>query len=183
MTTGTKFLMSLAALLAIAGFASAQSVCPECDEDGDGVADNTYHDVDLGVVEDHAEALVDTDLAHGHNDDEKGLWAWFSLCLSAWIGKIEEALGMDTDVDANVDAYVSEDGLDLDATAYLGGERVDFDDSELGDLDGMTWDAMADVHATLGSTGAEIPRAEIPDYQGLDVDVCVNVEIGIIDCE
>ena len=182
MTSTTRILLGLAALLAFAGAASAQ--CPECDADGDGNADNTYHSIDLGLVENGTETLVDGDAAHGHLSDGEGFWGWLSLCLHAFLGPIEEALGIDLGLDANSEAYVSEEGVDLDATVYLGEDRWSFDESEIGDLDGMTWEVMSDVNAVRGEAGAgpgDYP-AEIPDYEGADVDLCVAGDLTVSGC-
>ena len=182
MTSTTRILLGLAALLVVAGAASAQ--CPECDEDGDGNADNTYHNVNLGLVENETGTLVDTDAAHGHLSGGQGFWGWLSLCLSVLLAPIEEALGVDLGVDANAEAYVSEEGADLDATLYLGGDRWSFDESEIGDLDGQTWEVMAEANAARNEAGvgpSSYP-AEIPDYEGVNVDVCVVNELHVSGC-
>lgn len=177
--TCKRILLGLALLLMAAGAASAQSSCPECDEDGKDNPNNTYHNIDVGFVENKTEALVDTDVAHSHEGEDSGFWAWLSICLHAFLGHIEEALGIDSGVDANAEAFVSDEGVDLDATLYVGAERVDFDESAVGDLDGQTWEAMKPVANLTRESG--LPTGT-PDYQGLDVDVCVTAELGIIEC-
>lgn len=174
MTSLPKCILSaLVALLAAASVASAQSDCPECDADGEGNSMNTYHNADVAFVdEETSEVLADTDAAHGHLDDNKGFWAWLSLCASAWFGAVEEALGIDTDTDANAQVYASEDGIDLDAVAYVQGERVSFEETELASLDGETWSVMGDVSATREDAVGEYPTT-IPDYDGADLDLCV----------
>lgn len=172
---------SVVALLAFAGVASAQ--CPECDEDGESNPDNTYHSVDLGALENQtqSEALADSDFSHGHQAPGNGFWAWLSLCLHAFVGAIEEALGVDTGIDGNVEAYVDENGADLDATLYVGDERIDFDDSAIGDVDGMTWEVMAEVNAArAGTETPELPA--IPEYDGIDVDLCLYADLNVAGC-
>lgn len=180
--TYKSILIGLVAFLALAGVASAQSSCPECDEDGDGNTDNPYHSVDAGAILNNTTALADTDVAHSQNDDEKGLWAWLSICLSAMVGPIEDLLGVDTGLDSNTEVFASEDGVDLDATVHFGDETIDFDDSEVGDLDGMTWEAAQDVNAARDELPADVPQAEIPDYDGIDVDVCVTDVVETAGC-
>lgn len=183
MRTGTRLIMALLALVAVAGVAAAQSGCPECDEDGDGNPDNMYWSVDGGALGDGGHVLADTDVATSHSDDEKGFWSWISICLSAFVEGVENVLGLDTgiDEDAHVEAYVSEDGVDLDASA-LG--EVDFDESELGDLDGMTWEVMQDVNAQREAAG--IPRYTplgVPeDVEGGEVDACVRADLALGVC-
>lgn len=175
----------LLAVLALAGTAVATNgPCPECDEDGTadehGVASKSgpgnesgsYHSVDAGVVTDHAETLGDTDLSVGDSDDPQGFWAWVSLCLSAFVEGLEDILGFDVDVDANVEAFVNEHGADLDATvtapdqvcdalddgtaAALGDDgtcALGFDRSKAGDLDGQTWEAMGEADAVRHDLG------------------------------
>lgn len=182
-------LIGLAALLAIAGVASAQNTpCPECDPDGEPV-ENSYHSVDLGVVdEEETEVLADTDASHSHDGDEKGFWLWFSLCLNAFVQHVEDALGIHTDVDANAQVYADSEGADVDATLHVSQHVCDavgvstacdqdFDESELGDLDGMTYEAIAEVEATTGQD-AFVP-AVLPDTGDSDTDVCVHAELVV----
>lgn len=179
MRTGTRLLSLLIALVAFAGIASAQSACPECDADENVTADNTYHSINVGAVEEKTHALVDTDASHGHFRDGKGLWAWLSICFDAFLGHIEEALGLDLGVEGNVDAYVSEDGLDLDATLYVGDERLDFDDSAVGHLDGESWKAMK---ATKPLRDQVDYPTDIPDYDSIIVDACVFADVSVSTC-
>lgn len=179
MRFGTRLLCLLIALVALAGIASAQSACPECDADGEGNDENTYHNIDIGVVEEETRTLVDTDAAHGHFRDGKGLWAWFSLCLEAFLGKIEEAIGVDLGVNGNAEAYVSEDGVDLDATLSVGDERVDFDGSAVGDLDGQTWEILG---ATAPVRDEVDYPTDIPDYEGVFLDVCLYADLELASC-
>ena len=182
-----RTLIAIAALLALAGVAAAQNTpCPECDPDGEP-ADNSYHSVDLGAVEDNStEALADTDAAHSHDGDEKGFWTWISICLSAFVQAVEDAVGIHTDVDANVEVYADSEGVDLDASVTgvqhvctaLGVEEPcdwSFDQSDLGDADGMTYEAIATVEATTGED-LFVP-AVLPDTGDDDTDVCVHLDV------
>lgn len=112
MTIGTRLLLTLAGLLAIAGVASAQ--CPECDPDGEPGDDGSYSSIDLGAVDEHGAAVGDTDLSVA-DEGSDSFWAWISICLMAFIEGIEDAIGIDLGLYASADAYVSEDGIDLDA--------------------------------------------------------------------
>lgn len=188
-----RTLIVLAALLAFAGAATAQNApCPECDPDGEPV-ENSYHSIDVGVIEENtSEVLADTDTSYAHPDDEKGFWLWFSLCLSAFVDQIEEALGVQTDVDANAQVYADSEGVDLDASvtgvqhvcAELGvNEACDwnFDQSELGDLDGTTYEAVADVEAATG-VDVFVP-ALVPETEDSDTDVCLQADLVVVpDC-
>lgn len=184
-----RSLIVLAGLLAIAGMATAQNApCPECDPDGEP-AENSYHSIDVGVIEDNStEVLGDTDVAHSHDGDEKGFWLWLALCLSAFVQHVEDALGVHTDLDANVEVYADSEGVDLDASVYglqhacaaLGvNETCDwsFDGSELGDADGMTYEAVATVEATTG-VDVYVP-AVLPDTGDSDLDVCAKVDLAL----
>lgn len=191
MSFGTNLLMALAALLAVSGVAAAQ--CPECDPDGaPGTDDGSYSSVDVGAV-------GDTDLSVA-DEGSSSFWAWFSVCLTVLIDGIEHLLGVDTGVQASADGYASEDGLDLDAAVDLGtacgtagaGDAVgdatgspvdcafDFDQSELGGLDGETWEAMSDLHAA-GAPYVGMPVSN-DAADGLDADSCVVVDVHIHSC-
>lgn len=187
-------LISLVGLLAIAGMASAQNnPCPECDPDGEP-ADNSYHSVDAGLIDgnattENAEALVDTDVAYNHDpEDEKGFYTWISICLSAFVDYVEDIVGIHTDVDAHVEVYSDSEGTDVDASVtglqYVCGAAnvnmtcdYDFDDSELGDADGMTYEAIAAAEATTG-VDVWVP-AVLPDTDDTDTDLCVHVDLQL----
>ena len=190
-----QVLIVIAAALAFTGVAAAQNnPCPECDPDGDGTADNSYHSVDVGAIVENEtgvttdEVLADTDVAHSHDGDEKGFWLWFALCISAFLQHVEDAVGVHTDVDANAEVYADSNGADLDASVH-GLQSVcaelevntscelDFDESEVGDLDGATWETMATVEATTG-TDVFVP-AVLPDTGDSDTDVCVTAQLTL----
>lgn len=200
-----RILAGLTALIAAAGVASAQNdPCPECDSDGPGV-DNTYGSIDLGLLHGDNVTLVDEDHAVSHSDDEKGFWAWLSLCLSVYVERIENLLGVDTeaDADANVDAYLSQDGIDLDATVKLDDEvcqgldrnatamlgddgscAFGYDRGELGALDGETWKVMSEVNAQLADAGVEDDRVPFPGETApeIDEDLCIRLDAETVAC-
>lgn len=180
-------LIALAALLAIAGVAAAQNApCPECDPDGDPV-DAPYHSVDVGVIEENStEVLADSDASHSSEGDEKGFWLWLSLCLGAFVQHVGDALGIHTDVDANVEVYADSDGVDVDVSTH-GVQRVcdavgvtqdceyDLDRSALGDADGLTYEAIAGVESATG-VDVFVP-AIVPDTGESDVDACLRADL------
>lgn len=179
MDTAIKSLLAtLVGLVALSGVAAAQTSCPECDSDGEANPDNSYHDLDLGVVGENQTALADTDAAFDDKSDDGGFFAWLSLCLHAFVQAVEDAIGMDTGVDGNAEAYVSEDGVDVDVTLRAAGEVVDFDDSPVGDVDGMTWEAMGDVSADVRDATAG--RPELPHVDDTSADLCVNVDAVLV---
>lgn len=191
-----QVLIMIAAALAVTGVAAAQNnPCPECDPDGEPV-ENSYHSVDVGAIVENEtgvvtdEILADTDVAHSHGDDEKGFWLWFALCLSAFLQHVEDALGIHTDVDANVEVYAESNGVDVDANvaglqSICDELKVDtscdvnFDQSRLGDADGMTWEAVANVEAATG-TDVFAPSV-LPDTGDSDTDLCVTAEPTLCD--
>ena len=180
MDTAIKSLLAtLVGLLALSGVAAAQT-CPECDSDGEANPDNSYHDLDAGVVGESKAVLADSDAAFDEKSDDGGFFAWLSLCLHAFVQAIEDAVGMDTGVDGNAEAYVSEDGIDVDVTVRAAGEVVDFDDSPVGDLDGMTWEAMGDVGADVRDATAD--RPELPHVDDTSTDLCVDVDVLVPAC-
>ena len=203
MSIGMRIVTGLLAMLALTGIASAQNApCPECDADGDANPENTYSSIDLGLVGNDTEVLGDTDWAVSHSDDEKGFWAWLSLCVGVFLQHVEETLGVKADADANVEAYVSQDGVDLDATVYAPGEACaavpaeaaealvalgddgscsfGFDRGAAGDADGQTWVMVGEADAQLGG----IPTAPFPGEHvpALDQDVCVDAELVLGTC-
>lgn len=191
-----RIIPTLAVLLAFSGAAAAQNApCPECDEDDGGSHNNSYSSIDLGVVDDEAELLADTDVANGHGNEESGFWAWLSICLSAWLQAIGDAVGLQTDADASVEVFVSEDGVDLDMDVR-GAQHAcaavdpalecdfDFDESDLGDLDGMTWEAMADVNAEREALGLGTPTlpGDGLDTPSADLDACLHADLALVAC-
>lgn len=186
MQTAIRFLLALAALLAACGVAAAQE-CPECDADGEPGASGSYSSVDTGYVSEDGLYLVDTDMSVSDPDDPKGVWSWFSLCITALADCFEELLGLDTGFQGNVELYQSEQGMDLDATFRLADPACDlapetcvfsFDESELGHLDDATWQGSTQLHEMLGEdafTEGLLP-ADLAALDGADVDQCVHGE-------
>ncbi|HUR68880.1 MAG TPA: hypothetical protein VM370_06505 [Candidatus Thermoplasmatota archaeon] len=187
---GYTTLIVLAGLLLLAGAAAAQNApCPDCDPDGPGDANDSYHSVDAGLIdENETEALADTDASYAHEDSEKGFWLWFSLCLSAFVDDIEEMLHVHTDVDANVDVYAESNGVDVDASV-VGTQDIcdaagvqtecefDFDESELGDLDGATWETIAQIEA---ETGQDVFVPAVAPFTGNDdLNACVYADLSL----
>lgn len=190
MSFGIRILTALAAMLALAGVAAAQ--CPECDEDGEPGTSGSYSSIDTGYVTEDGIYLVDTDMSVSDPDDPKGFWAWISVCITAIVDCFEEVLGVDTGFQSSTDLYVSEHGLDLDSTVRLVDPAcelapetcvVDFDESELGQLDDMTWQGSTELHEMLG--GEAFTEGLMPDemreLDGVDVDECVTGE-GLAPC-
>ena len=184
-------LSAFAALLAVSGLAAAQE-CPECDEDGEPGTSGSYSSVDTGYISENEAYLVDTDMSFSEEDDPKGVWSWFSLCITAIADCFEEILGFDTGFQGNVEVYESEHGTDLDATFTLIDPACDlapetctfsFDDSELGHLDDATWQGSNELHEMLGEdafTEGLLP-ADLAALDGTDVDQCVQGE-GLAPC-
>jgi hypothetical protein len=192
MSLRTTFLLALAGLLAVAGVATAQE-CPECDEDGEPGTSGSYSSVDFGYVADDALYLVDTDTSVSEEDDPKGFWAWLSVCVTVLVDCFEEILGFDTGYQSNADLYVSEHGIDLDASARLVDPACDlapetctfdFDESEVGHLDDETWRAGSDAHALLGEDAFTEGAMPFDPHalDGVDVDECVQDEGHLAPC-
>lgn len=159
-----RILTGLATLLLLAGGASATNDLHATETlatDHAAVAgeagaypDDRYADADAAVVTENASALADGDASTSDVEDAKSgsFFGWFSLRLSAVVDKVRVLCGVDLPetADAGADVYASDDGLDLDADAL--GHTLD--GTAAGDVDGMTWDAMAKVHGVKGSLPA-----------------------------
>lgn len=159
-------------LLLAAGSASAQA-CPECDSDGTPDHNASYSSVDAGYTNSSdAGAGADTDASVSDKDHKNGWFTWLSFCLDGFVAIVEEITGTDETVDAKTEAYVSEDGADLDANLTVLGESVDYDKNEVvGQTDNMSWGLMAKVKAFLGIQKLPHPVGgeALPD---VDEDVC-----------
>lgn len=186
MRTATRFLLVLAALLAVSGVAAAQE-CPECDEDGEPGTSGSYSSVDTGYVSEDGIFLVDTDASFSDPDDPKGFWSWMSVCITALADCFEEILGFDTGFQGNVELYESEHGVDLDATFHLVDPACDlapetcvisFDESEIGHLDDETWQGSTELHELLGEDAFTegLAPEDLAALDGTDVDQCVHGE-------
>lgn len=153
-----RILLGLLALVALAGFASAQTLgdCPECDEDGPP-DDSRYSSVDTGVIKEGNGVLVDTDQSTGEN--QHGRFTWFQYCL-----QIFDAMG--NHVAIMYEAFVSEDGADVDVKANINGEEIDLEDTLVGDLDDQTWESMEPLPADLPLHDESLP-------EGVEIDECL----------
>lgn len=150
-------IICLLALVAVAGVASAQAECPECDADGPA-DDSWYSSYDTGVIkEETGGVLVDTDESVGEN--EHGRFAWFQDCL-----KVFDALG--NHVTLMFEAFVSEDGADVDAKVDLNGEEIDLEDTLVGELDDKTWETAEPIPVELPASHDDLP-------EGVDEDHCL----------
>lgn len=178
MRTTLRTLIGLAALLAFAGVATAQNLaCPECDEDG-AAEESNYFSVDAGAVDEPSEALVDTDAATSNENTEGGFFAWLSVCLSAFLEDVSDALGIE--LDANVEAFVDSDGVDIDGVVQVGDTVVDIEDDVVGDLDDQTYEAIAQIESATGAD-VEIPNV-LPDLGAHDIDACLTGELNVVTC-
>lgn len=160
MTIANRFGILLVGLfVALSGSAMAQTAGGDWRaQTGDAVAggeygahtDDRYYDLDAGAMTEDAAAIVDTDASHASVEEAASgsVWTWFELRLSAVVDAVRDLVGLDAPhaADAHVELYASDEGLDLDATV----DEWDFDGSELGDADGMTWQVLAEAKATVG---------------------------------
>lgn len=160
-------LASLAALVVLAGAAAAQSgePCPECDSDGEP-DDSWYSSVDTGVITDEGAVLEDTDMSVGEN--QHGRFTWFQYCL-----QVLDVFGNHLAI--AYEAFVSEDGADVDGSVTVNGETVDLEDTPLGDLDDATWTTTDELPAEL----PEVPMGHEDLPEGVDVDECLDLAGGV----
>lgn len=162
MRTIHKLLMALLALVALSGTAFAQTdvPCPECDEDGEP-DDSWYSSVDTGVLSNETGILEDTDVSVGEN--ENGRFTWLQYCLQFF-----DLLG--NQIVITYEAFISEDGADVDGSVTVNGEEVaNFDDTPVGEIDDATWEHMEEL-------GLETPVDHDDLPEGIDVDECVFVD-------
>lgn len=152
-------IMFVGLLLAVAGTAAAQTAHGDWRAEADdalaggeyGVyGEDRYADLDAGAMTEDAAAVVDTDASYSTVDEanEGSVWTWFEIRFSAVVDAVRDLVGLDVPhaVDANAEVYASDDGVDLDANL----DDWDFDGSEIGDVDGLTWKAVAEAKATVG---------------------------------
>lgn len=169
-------LASLMALLAVAGFATAQETmeCPECDEDVPATSDCTYSSYDTGVVSENLTSLVDTDTCVHEADEHGGWWATFSLCLTEILSACGEMFG----VFATFNVFASEDGVDIDGGLETSdGLSLDFEDSPLADLDDATWENSPGTDAP-GLPALPVDAPGLP-AEATNVNECVyGLELG-----
>lgn len=188
MTASLRFGLLALALL-VAGSAAAQT-SGMTDVDADGLAAggeygayDDYYDADLAAATDDAAGALDADASRSGVDDAKAgdFWSWLALSFSAMIGNLAAALGADAPevaTDADAEVFVSDDGVDLDATVTgvpcppatpdapvalpdtpdvpvdapsIPCGTVDYDASEAGGADGKTWETMSTLRSKLPS--------------------------------
>lgn len=120
--------------------------------------DGNYGDLDASAAADNAAATLDADGSMAETEEvrEGGFWAWLSLHVGAIVTGVAEKLGLDvgTAADANAEAYVSHEGVDLDATVTLPctGVHADipcgdvhYDDTPAGEADDATWETLGSL--------------------------------------
>lgn len=181
MTRAYRLAAALAFLVALAGMASATPECPACDPAGEPGTNSSYSSVDLGVVEDGAETLVDTDASVADSDSPTGFFAWFTLCFTAFFDAVGDLVGLDLGWESGIAFFGSQDGVDVDASAGALGYGVDLDGTPLGELDGETWEIFGDAHdAGLPYVTPPVGGEAIPD--GTVVEGCVEGYAVAVTC-
>lgn len=163
-------IVGLLALVTLAGSASADGVIAGAD--GSATTDEAsargeafvnsgarYADLDAGAATSEAMAGLDTDANVAHPESIKGdsFFGWLEVRFSAVVAKLGlvfETLGREPpQTDGAVEAYVSTDGVDLDANV----SGVDFDGSPLGGVDGKTWEASATAKGHVAAVKGKLP--------------------------
>ncbi|HWH08019.1 MAG TPA: hypothetical protein VNX21_02395 [Candidatus Thermoplasmatota archaeon] len=163
--------LGLTTMLAFAGTASAAG--PGLDaraagSTGHGAADAAalvdgdarYADLDAGAATDEAAGALDTDANVADPQGVRsggGFFGWLQVGWSAFVAKLGgvlETLGQDApEADGGVEAYVSTDGVDLDAS--VAGHT--FDGSPAGDLDGKTFEAASTAKGKVEEVKGKLP--------------------------
>ena len=142
-----------------------RAACPECDKDGDA-DDSWYSSVDAGVLGENGTVLEDADVSVGEN--EQGRFTWFQYCL-----QVLDVLG--NFFVLTFEAFVSEEGADVDGSVTVNGETLDVEETPLGALDDATWKHMKKLPVNLPVGHKDLP-------QGVDVDQCVDVDGLALGC-
>lgn len=149
--------LGLITMLAFAGTASAAG--PDVSHDALVDGDARYADLDAAAASDEASAALDTDAnaADPASAKDGGFFGWLQVGWSsvvAKLGAVFETLGQDApSVDGGAEAYVSDDGVDLDASL---GEHT-FDGSAAGHLDGKTFETMTTAKGKVEEVQAKLP--------------------------
>lgn len=149
--------LGLTTMLAFAGTASAAG--PDVSHDALVDAGSRYADLDASAASEHGAGALDTDanVADPGSAKDGGFFGWLQVGWSSVVGTLAtvfETLGQDQpETDGGVEAYVSDDGVDLDASL---GETT-FDGSAAGDLDGKTFETMATVHGKVDEAKGHVP--------------------------
>lgn len=168
--TTRNLTIGLLALLTLAGTASADGAVGGVDAsattdhasaqaEGFVNSDARYADLDAGAATDEAAGALDTDanVAHPKSIQGGGFFGWIEVRWSTLVAKLDgvfEALGHDAPTtDGAVEAYVSTDGVDLDANV----SGVEFDRSPLGEVDGKTWEASATAKGHVATAKGHVP--------------------------
>ena len=149
--------LGLMTMLAFSGVASAAG--PDASHDAYVDAEDRYADLDGAASTDEGAAGLDTDanVADPESAKDGGFFGWLQVCWSTFVDKVGgvfEKLGHEEpEVDGGAEAYVSDDGIDLDASV---GEHT-FDGSPVGHLDGKTFETMTTVHGKVGEAKGHVP--------------------------
>jgi hypothetical protein len=169
-------------LVALAGIASADpDECPDCHPQPAPVKNDcgfsSVHEGDALSNNTTEAGRVEACIANAHHP--QGLWAKLSLCFSAIAHGISEMLG----IDAGVDVFASQDGVDVDATVDVADHHADFDDSALDDVDDTTWQTLAEVHAHVDGPlqDAGVDTRDNPvggdDLPHVNLDICPDIHL------
>lgn len=113
-----------------------------------------YADGDANVSTDDAAGALDTDASTSDVTQarESGVFGWLQISFTAVSAKVQSVLaklGFEHDLSGDAEAYVSDDGVDLDANV-LG---HDFDGSPAGKADDHTWTTMGKVKEAAPTVG------------------------------
>ena len=149
--------LGLVTMLAFAGTASAAG--PDASQEAFVDGDARYADLDAAAASDEAGAALDSDanVADPESAKDRGFFGWLQVGWSSFvarIGTVFETLGQDAPVvDGGAEAYVSDDGVDLDASL---GEHT-FDGSAAGHLDGKTFETMTTAKGKVEEVKGKLP--------------------------
>ena len=149
--------LGLMTMLAFAGTASAAG--PDVGHDAYADPEARYADLDASAASEHGSGALDTDANAADPESAKdgGFLGWLQVGWSSFVAKLGgvfETLGQDQpETDGGAEAYVSTDGVDLDASL---GEHT-FDGSPAGDLDGKTFEAASTVNGKVSEVKGKLP--------------------------
>lgn len=151
--------LGLTTMLAFAGTATAAGPGLDAAHDAYVDAGDRYADLDAAAATDEAAAGLDTDanVADPEAAKDGGFFGWLQVGWTSFVAKLGgvfDALGHDApDADGGAEAYVSDDGVDLDAS--LGGHT--FDGSPVGDVDGKTFETMTTAKGKVEEVKGKLP--------------------------
>lgn len=182
MPTTTKIVIALAALVAMSSVASADPGCPDCHTQPVPIKNDCgYSSAHQGA---HAANVTDAargELCVANAHHKQGPWVKLGLCFEGIVNKVAQTLGLKV----NLDLYASQDGVDLDSSADVAGQHVDYERSPLGKTDDMTWPALAQVH---GQVDDKVPvnTRDVPvggdTLPHANVDVCAKAKVDLGIC-